>query len=196
LRIKSSRRITVRERGSRVAVMVAAIVAVLVSVGCQKKSPEERVAEVRSRYDAQLNGWIVKEEPAATEAGESMEGEGEGSAMEEPEPAAVSGDMAQEETGQGPQPRDIILDIIVRHTAEKNLPFITLDVTQADAEHHEKATYRIKVDTSDVYRGQTAQINHVLEDIPFVEGDVFSVEVRKPIPASERGEYEEFGLDL
>ncbi|HVS03862.1 MAG TPA: hypothetical protein VMT16_13935 [Thermoanaerobaculia bacterium] len=169
--------------------------------GCRQTSEEERIADVRSQYQARLNGWIVREEaPAAEMPAPEMEEDGEGMAGQ-PEEGAAAEAEAGEEVAPGititsepmaPERRDVILDIVLFHTAPEALPGITLDISQAGPDEAEKAHFRAWIDTSEIRRGQHAQVNYVLEDLDFFPGDVFAVEVRDPVPPEERHQYREF----
>jgi hypothetical protein len=87
---------------------------------------------------------------------------------------------------------DVVLDIVVRHDSREKLPGITVEVELADGARREKEHYRVWIDTPRIERGPGAQVSYVLEDVPYVEGDAFFVEVRSPVPAAERGLYREF----
>jgi hypothetical protein len=88
------------------------------------------------------------------------------------------------------------LDLLVRHDSTEKLPGVTLDLIMVDADLNEKGRWLVWVDTSKVERANPTQYEHVLEDLDYVEGDAFTVEVRRPIAESERGDYREFdGLE-
>ena len=201
---------------SRKSVAWVAVLA-LVVVGCQTKSPEERIAETRSKYVAELNSWIVRDAPVTAEVETVLPGEGgeqapaaeeeleEGAVPEagagedeaaEGGPEGEGADEGAEEATQpepaGPRTRDVVLDIDLYHTAAEPLPGITLDVTQADSQEREKAVFNVWVDTSNLVKGQHIQVNEILEDVEFEPGDLFSVEVRHPVPPEDRSEYREF----
>lgn len=171
---------------------VLALAVLAVAFGCAKKSPLEQMMENRSRYTAELNesGFILEEtplvaevaggdseleaEPQATSAGED-EGEGE---MLEPEPIPVE--------------QKVHLDILLRHDSYEKLPGVTVDISMVDTGLNEKGHWRVWLDTSNIERANLTQFSHTLENIDYVEGDAFSVEVRHPIPEAERGDYKEF----
>jgi hypothetical protein len=197
-----------RRPGARRAdALAAGVVAVLLAAGlagCQRQSPEERLAEARGKYEARLNGFIVREtptaldvevvtpdpgDPAAAATAEAAEAAAEAELVDEAEHLSDEAGAALEPTG--PQRRDVVLDIVVTHTADEALPGITLDVTQADEEENVKETFLVWIDTAHISRGEHAQVNYVLEDIEFEPGDRFSVEVRHPVPAADRGRYRE-----
>ena len=48
------------------------------------------------------------------------------------------------------------------------------------------------VDTADLPQATQTQFTHLLEDVDYIEGYAFSVEVRHPIPAAEWADYREF----
>jgi hypothetical protein len=154
-------------------------------------SPQEKVARLRGMYSARLNGFLVQAQPAPepeiyTEEGaepmapdnEMEEGEGEGE-MAEP--------MAME-----PANPNIMLDILIQHDSPELLPGITVDVSMADGAGNQKGAWKVWFDTSTVRKANVTQYSHVLEDVPYVEGDGFFAEVRHPVPVEERGEYSEF----
>lgn len=194
----------------RMGTLLALALVVLWTNGCEQKSHEERVSELRSRYSAELNGFVVREVPEVVDV-EVVDPEQETSeALEETEEAAeevldqtegvedVTGEEGEAGTDLIPEDaieevqKDVILDVMVRHRASEMLPGVTLDVSQADAEGNEKATYKVWVDTSDLPMGTPQQVNEILEDVDYQEGDGFFVEIRHPVPPEERGEYREF----
>lgn len=171
------------------------------ALACPKKSPEEKIASLRSHYTAELNGFIAQ--PSNPPLPELLDEEGmdaEGAAMDEESDAPSSAADAvadesvieEEELPLGPLLSDISLDIIVRHDAQQNLPGITIDVTQAGPDEAEKEHFRFYLDTSKLVRGQQIQVTHVLEDVDYQDGDGFFTEVRSPVPVAERGAYQEF----
>jgi len=184
-----------------------AAVAVALALSCAQPSPEERVAEMRGNYDAELQNFVVREVPmpgAEPPAGET--------AAAPPEPAAAepaeAGEEGIEETV--PVQQNIVLDILIRNqNKDANLPGLTLEVAQVGAggpgpdepltwdellaSPHRKASWRIYVDTSTIGRGPGTSVTHTLEDVEGYEpGDGFVVTVRDAVPPGERGEYREF----
>jgi hypothetical protein len=170
-------------------------------MACEQPTHEERVTELRAKYEASLNGFAVRETPVAMDL-ETVPGEGEAAtdealdevAAEETGAVDVAGEEGEMEAGEAMEPMmryDVILDIVVRHTSDEMLPGITLDLSHADAAGVEKEHRRLWVDTSDLAKGDSLQVNETLEDVDYDEGDGFHVEVRRPIPAAERGEYRE-----
>jgi len=170
-------------------------------MACEQPTHEERVAGLRAKYEASLNGFAVRETPVAMDL-ETVPGEGEAAteealdevAAEETGAVDVAGEEGEMETGEAMEPMmryDVILDIVVRHTSNEMLPAITLDLSHADVAGVEKEHRRLWVDTSDLAKGDSLQVNETLEDVDYEEGDGFHVEVRRPIPAAERGEYRE-----
>ncbi len=176
--------------------------------GCgHPKSHDEQVAELRSQYTAKLNGFAVKEQPTAGAMGdmgqmgaqEGMPGS-EGAQPAAPAPSAPppqggeevqSGDLA---VPPAPTPvhQSAILDILVSRKGRVGLPGLTVDITQADPQGHEKGHWQAYLDVSSVLPGSGTQISYTLDDVQYQEGDGFYVEVREPVPAAERGEYREF----
>lgn len=163
--------------------------------GCSQKSPEERVAELRRHYNAELNSFVIEEtplEPAPASAEEGLVGEGmagEGMAGEE-----MEGGMEGEEAMAEPVEvrKDVVLDVLVQNRATEPLAGLTLDIGLVDADKNEKAHYRHWVDTSNLLKGRGESFVHRIEDVPYEDGDAFYVEIRTPVPAAERGEYQEF----
>jgi hypothetical protein len=160
-------------------------------VACSPKSPEEKVAQTRSLYKARLNGFIVREEPVGgveevVETGFSAE-----------EPAAeMAEEVAEGEAAEPFEPvpvvQRVLLDILVQHDSHEKLPGLTVEISMVDAQGNDKGHWRVWFDTADIVQATPTQFTHVLEDIGYVEGDGFFVEVRQPIPASEYGDYKEF----
>ena len=156
--------------------------------GCAQKSPEEKVAELRSYYSARLNGFILEEEPLVAEV---------------PDPDALAEveedveDVLGEEAPTGPTgevevEQKVRLDILIQHRSEERLPGITVDISMVDPDQVEKNHWRVWFDTSEVPKATVTQFTHILEDVGYEEGDGFFLEVRHPIPVEERGEYREF----
>lgn len=165
---------------------------------CAQQTHEERVAEMRSRYTAELKNFIVREEPEAGMgvAGEEMAMEGE--AMDEGEAGEAAGETGDEmaaEEAMVPVTQKVLLDVLVRNENQENLPWLTLDVEQVDADEATKGEWRIYVDTSTIGRGPGTSVTHTLEDIDYQAGDGFTVSVRHPVPEAERGDYPEFSPD-
>lgn len=191
---------TPRRRPRTLLLPAVAAAAALAAAGCAPESPEERVAELRSRYTAELNSFVIEETPLVPEPMEGMEeGAGEEGAGEEEtapeEPAAGEEEMAEgEEEPLEPVPtrKDAVLDILIQNRAVEPLPGITLDIGLVNADKDTKETYRVWMDTSDLQKGRGQTYFHTLLDVPYEEGDAFYVEVRHPVPPAERGEYREF----
>jgi hypothetical protein len=179
---------------------------IVFTVACSQKSPEEKIADLRSHYTAELNGFIAKPNnpplPEPMESEEGMDAEGSvpagGDEATEADESEAAGDEAgdsaieEEELPLGPLLSDISLDIIVRHDARENLAGITIDVTQAGVDEVEKGSFRFYLDTSKLARGQQIQVTHVLENVDYQDGDGFFTEVRHPVPVAERSAYREF----
>ena len=145
---------------------------------CRQLTPEEQLEVVRSRYTAQLTGFVV-------------EGGPQSEPLDEPE-----GEETSEEPGDAPEPivpltSNIVFDILVRTESVEKLEGVTLDVYHADAEEQEKAHHRIWVDVSGVERGPGTQITYVLEGVEYEKGDRFFIELRRPSP-EEKQHYREY----
>lgn len=181
-------------RFSRYLVLGSAVTAVAVAtLGCSQKSPEEKIAELRSFYSARLNGFLVEEEPIVEEVTIAEE-EGVEAAQEEVETEGeASVEIAAEILEEPIAVRQTVqLDILIQHRASERLPGITVEISMADAAGSEKQHWRVWFDTSDVERATVTQFTHILEDVGYEEGDGFFVEIRHPVPVEERGEYREF----
>jgi hypothetical protein len=188
------------------AAPLTAALAVALIAGCARQTPAERVAELRGKYTAELKNFVVREEPPPGSEAPAAEG---GEAAAEPaaatEPAAGEAGEAAIETVV-PLQTDVLLDVLIRHDNQENLPGLTLEVVQMAeggpseatweeilASPQRKATWRIWVDTSAIGRGQGASVTYLLEDVAgYAPGDRFVVAVRHPVPEAERGEYREF----
>ena len=88
--------------------------------------------------------------------------------------------------------QDVTLDILIRHESFEKLPGVTVDILMQSAANQEKGRWTMWADTADLEKGTHLQLTHVLEDVPYEEGDGFFVEVRSPIPPDERADYPEF----
>ncbi|MEM7481661.1 MAG: hypothetical protein AAF481_10845 [Acidobacteriota bacterium] len=172
----------------------------LLAVGCAQPTPEERVAELRAGYTADLNGFVVVQQPVPMEP--MLDDDGNPVLDENGEPVMVDptavteeaeGDQASDAAPAAvPVAQDIKLDIMVNNDNYEKLPGLTLDVSQADSNEVEKNHWKIYIDTSEIARGNRSALVHTLEGVDFQEGDGFAVEVRSPVPAEERSEYREF----
>jgi hypothetical protein len=160
-------------------------------VACSPKSPEEKVAQVRSLYKARLNGFIVREEPVGgveevvvTEisAEEQVEEVIEEEALESFEPVPVV--------------QEVLMDILIQHDSAEKLSGLTVDISMVDGQGNDKGHWQVWFDTADIPKATPTQFTHILEDIGYVEGDGFFVEVRQPVPASEYGDYKEFSSSV
>jgi hypothetical protein len=163
----------------------------LTAAGCAPGSPEEQIAKIRAGYTVELNSWRALE-PAAEEPAEAAE---EAVAMAEAAATATeegaAEEVMEEEMMAGPQPKNVLLDLVVYFRGRKSLKGITVDVTHADAAQQEKATYRQYVETAGMINGDTRQIDFLLEGLTVEEGDAFAVGLAEGIPA-DLGQYREF----
>ena len=175
----------------RAFVLVLMFLAVVSVWGCKQATPEEKVAKTRARYEARLNSFFVRDVPVAGQEesepmADDMEAEAEGG--EEP----VEGDPSEESMMAPETLQEVTLDIIVQHDAATALPGITLDITLVDAQQNVKGSWRLWVETEGLPKANQKPITHVLTDVGYEEGDGWNVEVRRPIPVEERGDYREF----
>lgn len=155
-------------------------------------TPEERVAEQRAGYTATLGSFVINRVPLVEPEGMADPEAGEEPAGEEP-PAdgAEASDEAALAAAPVPVRQDAILDILVSRRSREPLPGLTVEIEQVDAAKNVKQKWRVYLDVSDVMRGPGTQVAYQLQDIDFVEGDGFRVEVREAVPPAERGEYRE-----
>lgn len=164
---------------------------------CQKASGPERVEALRAKFEVRLNGFVVREAPVAAPVAATEATPAPDSAAGEPAALPAEG-AAEAAAGAAPEAapvaaeRDVVLDLLVHNDSRETLPGITVDVSQAGEDEVEKAHFRVWVDTSRIAPGQSTQVSHVLEGVPFAPGDRFAVEVVSPVPAEQRGEYREF----
>ncbi len=172
--------------GSGIGIALLGVIAV---TGCGPKSPEDKVAQLRSFYSARLNGFILEEEPLVTEVPEleAVEIIGDEAEIDGVDPAAEPLEMAEVEMEE-----KVRLDILIQHRSAEILPGITVEVSMVDSAENEKGHWRVWFDTSNVTKATVTQFTHILEEVGYEEGDGFFVEVRHPIPVEERGEYREF----
>ncbi|HUP42372.1 MAG TPA: hypothetical protein VM599_04110 [Thermoanaerobaculia bacterium] len=170
----------------RTSILIPLLLALAACAG-EPEDPAERVAEARAGYTARLNSYAVDQVPLDPAPAPTVGPPGEAGTAGEP-----LGETAEAEAPvEVPLRQDVILDILVSREGHEALPGITVDVTQADSRDNEKASWKVYLDTSDLFRGPGVQMVHRLEDVVYEEGDGFFVEVRHPIPAAERGEYRE-----
>ena len=164
------------------------LLSVMVMAACAPADPEERVAELRARYDARVNSFYVKAEPVIVEAMVEPDDMEEA----EPEADAPEGEAMEEAEPEVALTQNAHLDLIIQHDANEMLPGLTIEIFMVDSAEQEKGRWQLWVDTSELRKANQMQLTHVLEDVPYVEGDGFAAEVRTPIPAAERGDYPEF----
>ncbi len=174
--------------------------ALLLAAGCDSGTPEEKIAKVRAQYKVELNSWSAQDPPQAEPAMEEEAGE---AAAEASETAAVAAEAAAEEGGEaeegamdeeevtGPQPKNVLFDLVVYFRGRKALKGITVDVTHADSAQQEKAIYQQWIDTAGMINGDTRQVDFVLEGMEVEDGDAFAVTLASGVPA-DLGNYPEF----
>ena len=182
----------------RVHTLLLLIFAALTVWGCPKATPEERVAQARSRYSVTLNGFFAKEEPVPEVAPET-DAIGEAAAAAVAAEAAVAEEETAEGEGEadememeGPRGVDVLLDLIVQHDMDTALPGITVDLTMVDADRNEKGAWTLWIETDGLPKANQKQITHILEDVDYEDGDGFSVEIRSYVPPEDYGDYREF----
>lgn len=176
-------------KNARLAVLMPLVF--LLALACSPKSPEEKVAKLRSYYTARPIGFIVDATPVEPV---DMGDEDELAAEDEPmaPEAAEGGEAEVADTAPVAMRQDVRLDILLQHDSPEKLPGITLDIFMVDAGEVEIANWKVWVETADLPKATGTQFTRLLEDIDYEEGYQFSVEVRHPIPVEERSAYREF----
>lgn len=179
------------DRVSSIAVVLTLCLTSPLLVACQEPTPEERVARARSRYEASLNGFVVKQQPVSgseVPAGDSAPEGGDVASQEDMSDVDGSG-----ETTEAPieLSQDVLLDIVIRHDSFDKLDGITVDITMAEGER-ELQVWRAWFDTTGIEKGPGVQFSHTLENVDYLPGYGFSAEIRYPVPPEERSEYREF----
>jgi len=164
------------------------VLAGVMAWGCGPKSHAEKVAAIRSVFSAEVNSFIVEEEPLVTEVPELEAVE----IVETEEGEPVVDDVVVDEMAEIDVIQKVRLDILIRHRSNEGLPGITVDISMVDSSEMEKGSWRVWFDTSNVAKATVTQFTHVLEDVGYEEGDGFFAEVRHPVPAEELGDYREF----
>lgn len=162
---------------------------------CASQTPLEQLEESRSLYKATLNSFFVRETPPVEEspaAEVAAEGEtAEGAAPMEAD-AAADMEASGEEAAPIPVRLDAVLDVIVQHDAYEPIKGITLDITMVDGSQNQVEHWLRWVDTEGLPKANQRPYSIVLEDVPYQEGYGFNVEVRRPVPVAERGDYREY----
>jgi hypothetical protein len=178
------------------------------TVGCAEPSVEE----ARRKYSAEVTHFVVTtptaapspvEPPPDDAAIDSVDGEGTtapppdgGDNMAEDMADDIEvedlneADANDDVTAPGPQPVDVMLDIILTHEGGKKLDGITLDIFQGSPDGDQKGHWTAWVDTSDMV-GREKRVAHTVKDVLYVQGDGFAAEVAHTVPEEERSEYRE-----
>ncbi len=178
---------------SLVGVLLCTGLALAAAEGCKQLTPEEKLIQARSRYEATLNNFIVTQVPLVVEVPEEEMPEGQPEEAEAATPAvdaAVEGEEAVVE--EVPVRQDVTVDLTIRHESDYELDGITVDFYMADGSQ-EVASWKVWFDTTAV-RAKTpgVQFSHTFEDVDYQEGYGFAAEIRSPVPPAERGDYREF----
>lgn len=175
-------------------------------VACTPSSPEERVADARSKYRVTLNSFFAQQpavEEMADEVGEdamvagedaeaTSEAAAEDLAMDGEEGMEDGEEGMEEEVDMGPQPTTILFDLVVLFEGNDPLDGLTLDISQADPFEAEKATFRHYVELGSMVKSETRQVSFELEVPEYEEGDLFSVNLREYVAPEDRSAYREF----
>jgi hypothetical protein len=171
--------------------------AVLTLAACAPKSHEERVADLRKYYKAQLIAFAVEAEPVLDQPSEEpMDADGSVAQADVAAVAAVAEELAEGEempmAEEVPVLQNVNIEILLQHDSPEKLPGITLDVEMVDSSQKTKGTWKVWAETANLPKATGTQFSHRLEDVDYVVGDGFNVEVRFPVPPAERSEYREF----
>lgn len=187
---------------SRILPSFAALAcAAFLLVACEPGDPAERVAELRAGYVVEVNpsGFVAKPnypEPEILDE-EMIDGdEGDEGAATDAETADETMDEAGDEMAaeeMKPESYDIVLDLLIKNGNRDKLPELTVDLIHLDATQTEKGRLLVAFDVADILPGASSQFSHELKGIPYEEGDMFTAEVRTPVPPAERDQYPEFG---
>jgi hypothetical protein len=105
--------------------------------------------------------------------------------------AEISGSGFVVKDVPGHERPEVLLDVLLRNDGRGTLPGVTLDISMAGPGGAEKTHRRVYVDARGADPGGK-QVSLTLEDLPYEQGDGFSVEVRSAVPPADRGEYREF----
>lgn len=176
--------------------IVGVLSLVLMVSACSKPTPEERVNEARTKYVAELNGFVVQQRPIEA-APEGPMAEVDGGVAK---PEGAEGESTGEEEGESWEEavdlsQDVLLDIVIRHDSFEKLDWLTVDITMADGEQ-EVETWRVWFETGAIEKGPGVQFSHTLENVDYQPGFGFSAEVRGWVPPEDRAEYKEYiGID-
>ncbi len=180
---------------------LAAILAVTIymtTTGCLSKSDEEYVAQLRAEYVVELNNWtVVNSHNNGQDGGQASASMREESATATATASATAAPAAEEEeiydedAGQGPEPRDVLFDLVVLFRGRKSLPGITVDISHKQSNEEEKEKYQVYVETDGMVNGETQQVETVLEGLVLEDDDDFSVDLVEGVPA-DLSKYREF----
>ncbi len=177
--------------------------ALLLTAGCDTGTPEEKIAKIRAQYKVELNSWSAQDPPQAESPMEESAGDEGAEAVAVAAAAAEAGAAAaaeaaeeaeegamDEEEMSGPQPKNVLFDLVVYFRGRKALEGITVDVTHADSAQQEKAVYQQWLDTAGMINGDTRQMDFMLEGMEVEDGDAFAVTLASGVPA-DLGNYAE-----
>lgn len=184
------------------AALVVVVSIALIGVGCEQMTEQEKIAEARSRYEATLTNFMVQQVPLVADESAEESAEGAAAAVEDAEAtaddaAAEAEDQSAEEADaetveEVPVRQDVLVDILVRHESDDPLDGITVDFYMSDGTN-DIQNWKVWFDTTAVQANTPGvQFTHTFEDVDYQEGYGFYAEIRRPVPAAERGEYREF----
>ena len=162
------------------------ILALVAALGCQKLTPLEKVNKARGEVTVELSSWIVRSAPQELPPIGAAESEEAANMSADGEEEVLSLDLPEIALMQ-----DVILDMfVVRGKAD--LPGITVDIVQADAQESVKGTTLQWIDFESIPVGGSAQVTRVLEGINLEDGDLFFVEIKGLVSPEARADYQEF----
>ncbi len=161
--------------------LLGVALAAAAGLACSRKSPADKIAEVRNQYTVQ-DARPQKQNPIGDASAMDV-------ALSEGEEAREAGTAAP---AQAARPTSILFDVVLSFRGSQSLPGITLDITHTDAQGRTKEVRRQYVETPKMTNSGVLQQGFVLDNLQYEEGDGFQVDVRSFIPVEERGEYREF----
>lgn len=171
-------------------------------VACQPSDPAAQVAKARGDYQVKLNSFLVMEpevpevvepelDPATDTGGMAVSGAVAAVAAETAEEAEEGGEEAIPEE-VGPRTSTVLFDLVVRFEGSDPLPGVTVEISHVDAERNEKELRFHYLETGEIRRGGSQQIELVLEGFEIEEGDAFSVDLQSFVAPEDYGRYREF----
>jgi hypothetical protein len=158
----------------------------LLSACARPEAAGQRVERLRARYQVKVTGWIV-DQPATA-------------AAVTPTEALTAPPAVEVETPEGSglvviEPvQNVHLDLEIQHDSPDKLPGLTVEVVQTDSLGREKAHHRLWLEVAALQPGAPTRTTHLLPEIPYTVGDVFTTSIRGQVPEPEWPLYKEFPL--